>query len=359
MIGWHPKAGQTSGLPVWWAVVLNLAVSACSAQTNLSVIQQVAPGVASAPARLKLVRPSQYSGMGDASGAVPVATNFFVVANDEDNLLRLYSRGHPGRPLKTFNFDRFLGVRGKSLEADLEAAARIGDRAFWIGSHGRNRVGKLRTNRDRFFATDIKVVGGEINLVPIGQPYMALLDDLFEDARLDRFHLEEAALHAPKDEYGLNIEGLSATPDGHLLVGFRNPIPGGKALVIPLLNPNAVIRGSHGRFGEPILLDLGGLGIRDMALYQGVYIIIAGRNDSGNDFRLYHWAGDKTAPVEIRVKHLNRYHPEALLIYPDKGLNEMQILSDDGTLPVNGVPGKEVKNEFLKSFRSFWVVEEP
>ncbi len=307
--------------------------------------------------RLKIERPGQYPGMGDASGAVPAGTNLFIVANDEDNILRVYDRDTPGPALQTFDFDAFLRVTGKSLEADLEAAARIGDRAFWIGSHGRNKVGKLRTNRDRLFATDIRVEGRRVSLTPVGQPYMALLDDLFADRRFGRFHLEEAARHPPKDEFALNIEGLAATPEGHLLIGFRNPVYKGKALLVPLLNPNGVIAGARSRFGEAILLNLGGLGVRDMALYQGLYVIIAGPADGGNDFHLYQWRGGSAAPEEIRVKHLNRYHPEALLIYPDRGLGEMQILSDDGTLPVHGVPGKEVRDQSLKSFRAFWVAE--
>jgi hypothetical protein len=32
---------------------------------------------------------------------------------------------------------------------------------------------------------------------------------------------------------GLNIEGLAATPDGQLLIGFRNPLSEGKALLLP------------------------------------------------------------------------------------------------------------------------------
>src|SRR6266704_2712709 len=85
----------------------------------------------------EITRPAQYSGMADASGAVPVSSNLFVAASDEDNILRLYRSDRSGAPLKQFDCNAFLELHGKNLEADLEAAARIGDRAFWIGSHGR------------------------------------------------------------------------------------------------------------------------------------------------------------------------------------------------------------------------------
>ncbi len=305
---------------------------------------------------LHLTNTADYRGMADASGAVPVGTNLFIVANDEDNILRLYRSDQPGFPVQQFDFNAFLEVTPKSPEADLEAGARIGDRAFWIGSHGRNKVGKQRLNRDRFFATDIKVAGDKVTLLPVGRPYKELLDDLLADPQLARFHLSEASRLAPKAEHALNLEGLSATPDGHLLLGFRNPIPEGKALLVPMLNPNEVVFGKRAKLGPPLLLDLGGLGIRDIACYNGTYMIIAGPWDSGEGFRIYRWSGSADAlPEPLRVNHLNRYHPEALVIYPDKGLREFQVLSDDGTLPVDGIPGKEVKDQSLKKFRSFWL----
>lgn len=91
--------------------------------------------------------------------------------------------------------------------------------------------------------------------------------DILEDSRLDQFNLKEAETKAPKAEGGLNIEGLTATPEGELLIGFRNPIPDGKALLLPLKNPSDLVKNpdtAKAIFGEPITLDLGGLGIRSI-----------------------------------------------------------------------------------------------
>jgi len=302
----------------------------------------------------KLVQPMRFAGMCDASGAVPIGSHLFLVVSDEDNVLRLYDSTQPGFPLKEYDYNEFLGVHGKSLEADLEAGTRMGNRAFWIGSHGRNRVGKFRENRDRFFATDIQEEGETMRLEPVGRPYDGLLEDLIEDPRFARFHLADAALHAPKEEWALNIEGLAATPEGHLLIGFRNPVPEGKALIIPMLNPNEVVLGKRARLGEPIQLDLDGLGIRDMTYFQGTYLIIAGPVGGGSHFQLYRWAGSKAAPEPIKVKHLNEYHPEAIIVYPQKGLQEIQILSDDGARLIQGVPCKD-KDPSQQGFRSVWL----
>ena len=306
---------------------------------------------------LSLVRPARYTGMCDASGAVTVSSNLFVVADDEHNVLQVYRSDQPGGPVKQFDFNAFLEVHGKSLEADLEGAARIGDRAFWIGSHGRNTDGKERLNRHRLFATDIIVNNGDVTLTPAGKPYKRLLEDLLRDARFDQFHFAKAARHAPKERGALNIEGLSATPEGHLLIGFRNPVPSSKALLIPLLNPNEVIEGAPARFDDAVMLDLGGRGIRDIAWHGGTYMIIAGSWHGGGNFQLYRWPGPGAKPEPLQVDHLNDYHPEALVIYPQYGFKEFQVLSDDGTLLIDGCPCKDLKDPNQRAFRSFWVVQ--
>jgi hypothetical protein len=307
--------------------------------------------------KLRIVRPMEYSGMRDASAAVAVSSNLFIVADDEKNTLRLYSAEHAGPPLKEFDFDAFLEVSSKSPEADLEGAALLGKRAFWIGSHGRNKNGKERSNRCRLFATDIAIDNGEVSLTPVGKPCKRLLDDLAHDSRFVDFQFAEAATRAPKEPGAINIEGLSATPEGHLLIGFRNPVPGGKARLIPLLNPNEVIEGKPPQFDLAIQLDLDGLGIRDMAYFDGAYFIIAGPWHSGGKFEFYRWAGGSAAPQKLSVKHLGDYSPEAIIIYPQNGFHEIQILSDDGNRAVNGIPGKELGDSRPNTFRGFWLTD--
>ena len=322
-----------------WFVLLFWSVLGCTAE------------------KYSLVRPVEYSGMCDASGAAALDSNLFVVACDEDNILRVYRNDQPGGPVKQFDFSAFLEVEGKFSEADLEGAARIGNRIYWIGSHGRNRDAKERSNRHRFFATDLQVVNGGVEMKPVGKPYRDLVEDLLAEPGLNRFRFADVAQRAPKEPGALDIEGLSATPEGHLLIGFRNPIPQGKALIIPLLNPDEVIQGRRARLGTPVQLDLGGLGIRDMTYHEGAYLIIAGTFDGGGESRLYRWAGGSSQPERLTVKHLKRYNPEAILVFPDKGLKEIQILSDDGNRPIGGVPGKEVLDPRRQKFRSFWVVD--
>ena len=306
--------------------------------------------------RLRLTPPVEYFGMCDASAGVPVSSNRFLAASDEDNILRLYATDHPGPALKEYDMNAFLQPGGKTSEADLEGAARIGNRAFWMGSHGRNRDGKERLARHVLFATDIAATKGEVALAPVGHPYSRLVQQLAADTRFDSFRLAAASLLAPKEPGALNIEGLAATAEGHLLIGFRNPIPGGKALLIPLLNPNEVILGKSAVFGAPVQLELGGLGIRDIAFCQNAYVIIAGPSGGGGPFRLFRWSGPGAVPVLLEVSIPKGFQAEGLLLYPQTGLREFQILSDDGTRLVDGRPGKEIPDPQRRTFRSVWAV---
>jgi hypothetical protein len=121
-----------------------------------------------------------------------------------------------------------------------------------------------------------------------------------------------------------------------------------------LLNPNEVIDGNPARFGTATQLDLGGLGIRDIAYYDGTYIISAGAYHGGGPFRFYRWAGIGSLPQPIPTDDLGDYHPEAIIIYPDWGLREIQILSDDGKRVVNGVSNRDLSMR-QRTFRSFFL----
>src|SRR5687768_15731187 len=95
-------------------------------------------------------------GMCDASAAVPVGSNLFVVANDEDNILRIYKSDESGTAIYSQDLSSFLQINPKNPEADIEGATLIKNRIYWITSHGANKDGKQRPNRHRFFATDIE-----------------------------------------------------------------------------------------------------------------------------------------------------------------------------------------------------------
>jgi len=303
-----------------------------------------------------LSAPTTFRGMCDASAAVSLNADLFAVANDEDNILRVYHRQPGGMPSAAFDMTTFLRIGKKSPEADIEASATIGDRVYWITSHGRNAKGKDAPNRERFFATTFTVTNGVVKLTPVGRPCPTLLDDLVREPKLARFNLAAAAQHAPKDPGALNIEGLTSTPGGQLLIGFRNPVPHGKALLVPLLNPEELIAGKGAKFGEPILLDLGGYGVRSIGQDKGQYLIIAGSHDSDGESRAYTWGGGSTTPVVMAGVRFPGLNPEGLAFTNEKGQTEYFILSDDGTLKIGGVDCKKLKNPAQRQFRGYSLI---
>ncbi len=338
-----------------------------------------------------------FRGASDASAAVAATDDMIVVADDENNVLRIYSTSKGGLPVGSYDVTKFLGVDRQSPEADIEGATAVGRRIYWITSHGRNKEGKVKTSRYRFFATDVSIENGRIAIQPAGRPCKTLVHSLVETQAGRRLGLDKATRFdaadlkkkeqeklAPKEE-GLNIEGLCASPDGQMLyIGFRNPRPVNartgwpEAIVVPLQNPAGLVdRGEAPVFGEPLLWDLAGLGIRSMEYspFYRVYFIIAGGPDDDNEggFVLYRWSGkpdENPALVRKLDLGLSQFSPEALV--PFAGSGRLLLLSDDGSIPVKVAGPHECAkgeyrqdgtslNKFLldpnkKTFRASWVV---
>jgi hypothetical protein len=235
-------------------------------------------------------------------------------------------------------------------ESDLEGAATIGNRIYWISSHGRNREGEFQARRHRFFATEIEA-GQPPTIAGVVKSYKKLLDDMLEIDAL-KVRLSDAALLAPEAKGGLNIEGLAATPDGKLLIAFRNPLPQDHALIVPLENPSDAVEGKKAKFGVPIELEgLDKRGIRSIERSGSGYLLIAGPTADAGTFAIYRWSGkvgDKATPIEVDLKGLR---PEALF-ETSKGI---QLLSDDGDVEVDGKACKKIEDESKQSFRTLVV----
>jgi hypothetical protein len=289
------------------------------------------------------VRIVEYPEMCDASAAVAISDTLFIVASDEDNVLRVYARENPSAPQR-FDLNSFLRPDEAHPEADIEGGTRIGDRIFWIASHGRNKEGKLRPSRHRLFATTVNVEGDKVTVVPAGLPYTRLLEDLAQAPALQKYSLESASRKAPESKDGLNIEGLAATPQGALMIGFRNPIPGGKALIVLLDNPQQIVEGERAKLGPPIELSLNGLGVRSIEYREsrGQYLIVAGPYNDDGKVALFGWSGKASDAAELIPEGtFGNLHPEAMFIYPGE-LTAVQFLSDDSGRRSKGVGGKEM-----------------
>jgi hypothetical protein len=254
-------------------------------------------------------------------------------------------------------------------EADLEAAAWLGDRLYFITSHGRNSSGERRPRRERL--ASIVVAFGPGGLALSHAEDMTRYPHLLRD--LAQVPLLSAAIEVSDNPNpnlrpegsGLNIEGLAAGSDGtSLLIGFRNPLTADrKAILLPLLNPSELRpapEGPRARFGEPILLDLGGRAVRSIEYVpqRNIYLIVAGPAGDGADFALYVWGGPGQHSVLERLRGdeaivgdaADPFRPEGLGVAADG--HSVLLVSDDGDRTVGQQPCKDVQPASNRRFRT-------
>jgi len=308
----------------------------------------------------------RFGGTCDGSAGVAVGHDQLLVANDEDNALRLYPISGADAPLQVHPLDAFLGVTLDKPEADIEAAAPMDGRVYWMTSHGRNKKGKARPNRHRFFATEIELTDeGSTVVRPVGKPYARLLDDLLApDSHVERTLALSGHRTLPPKRGGINIEGLAATPQGDLWIGLRSPVFAGegpsagtpRALLVRLRNPAAVVAGeARADLGDAVLIELGGRGVRSLAYRAstGSILIVAGPPGSHGSFALYEWGGEGTgARLLAELESGQDASPEALVAAGAPG--RILLLVDEGSRPVDGVECKEAP-EGRRSFGGRWL----
>ncbi|QSB02234.1 DUF3616 domain-containing protein [Methylomonas sp. EFPC1] len=289
-----------------------------------------------------------YKGRSNVSGAIALNDHYFIAADGEDNELSVFDK-HAEKALKpaialSEVFDGEI-KDGKHQEIDLEGGARIEDVYFWIGSHSTNSEGDERPARRRLFGIHLtEDEPGKFSAQRYGSIYTQLINDLKQDRRFARYDWEQAERIPPKGKGGLSIEGLAATPEHGLLIGFRNPLAGGdtengvlkngKAILVHLLNPLALLHDQAAQFAEPIELDLDGLGIRDIAWRQDhQYLIVAGPYHANKDrleqHRLYLWDSDSGKLERLDHIDLGDLNIEAAFFFPGQN-DRVELLSDDG-----------------------------
>ncbi|AUT04546.1 endonuclease [Nostoc sp. CENA543] len=323
------------------------------------------------------------TGTSDASSAIAIDANYMLVADDEDQTIRLYDRHNSGLPLASFNFTSSLGLSGSS-EVDIEASTRLGNVIYWMGSHSNNSSGNSAPNRERIFATQISGTGVNTTLTFLGY-YRFLENDLIAwdnnnghglGAGFLGLAASAAAGVLPETPSGFNIEGLTIAPDGNTAyIAFRAPnLPTperNQALIIPVTNFTNILAPTGGTsgsatFGAPIFLDLGGRGIRSIDRNSNnQYVIIAGpagaaTGTAPNDFRLYTWDGNPSNVPVLRSADLTALLAngsfESIVEVPDTLTNttQIQLLVDNGDTVWynNGTISKDLAQDNFQKFRS-------
>ncbi len=184
-----------------------------------------------------------------------------------------------------------------------------------------------------------------VHIEAVGSPCTGLLVALVGDPRYVALGFDAAAGRAPESG-GINIEGIASTPDGHVWVGFRSPLAGTSAVLAPLLNPREAVDGKTPVFGDPVRLNLGGRGVRDITRGGDHYYIVAGNPGPGGNSVLYRWDGTATEPEKIPAPGLKHMNPEGIAVFGKENKPRLLVVSDDGHHQKPGAP---------PTFRSIWV----
>lgn len=298
-----------------------------------------------------------FGGNCDASAALPLGGNRLLVVDDESKKpLKIYSLERPSDMPQDMGKLANLLPNTTDVEADLEALALLGDDVVFIASHNWHAKREKMAARQLMFAVPHKLLeGGQVKADQVGV-YRTLVDDLLAAPAIPRAVLDmltKARTLDAKEPGGLSIEGLAATEDGRLLIGFRNPLIDDKfALLMPLANPAAVLRhGAKAVFETPIALDLGGRGIRDIVYVaeRNEYLILAGAASGNGPISLAYWWSGRRAetPQLVADMDFSNFNPEAVAVLSGRASGNVLFLSDDGKNTAVCTPS-------TKRFRGRW-----
>lgn len=211
---------------------------------------------------------------------------------------------------------------------DVEGAAKGGqDRVFVMTSHSVNKRGLRRAKREQLLQLkvsekmDMEFLGGT---------------GLWDEVIGELLKIDPAMSDRKKE---LNVEGIAfAKSEDALMLGLRNPTYKGRAIVLLLENPYEIVSENYTpKFSvEPLLLDLGGAGVRTMSFHEGSgqYFFVSEVKTKKKKMRSRLWAWDGNVdhdPVRMTVPGLKRLkNIEGLTFFNFRKKDMVLLVCDDG-----------------------------
>ena len=187
-----------------------------------------------------------FTGMCDASGAVPLSASRFAVADDEGNVLRVYDADRGGAPIDSIDLSAAAGPAARSQQEGARASphprptskrrrasatSRSGSPATRAAARARSSPSASASSPPSCRRTERR----SRSRAGLRRRWSTTCSPI---ARFARFRSARARpSSARRSPGGLNIEGMTERPEGGVWIGFRNPIPGGKALLFALRQP--------------------------------------------------------------------------------------------------------------------------
>lgn len=320
-----------------------------------------------------------FYGSSDASAIADAGNGYFLVADDESNVIRLHNSTMSGMPLNKFDATSMAGgTSGEEYDVEGATSTDDGNTIYWLASLSNSKKGKEKPYRNRVFSTKLTGTGVSATLSK-GAYSTKMRDALIKFGDDNGWNFTASASFKdkmiPKRIDGFNIEGLTLRKGGGAAyIGFRAPcVPlkgvtptssNRKYAVMALVNNfEAMLSGSGESKAEPqvaadpILFDFGGLGIRAMERVGDYYVIIAGLFEGGGTPKAYLWDGAINAdakPFTAGDGHLTEMnidmsdlvqqtgsgevegHPEAILARQEGNDIVINIVCDNGSVDYYG-----------------------
>ena len=316
-----------------------------------------------------------FYGSSDASAIADAGNGYFLVADDESNVIRLHNSELSGMPLNKFDATSMAGgTDGEEYDVEGATSTDDGKTIYWIASLSNSKKGKEKPYRNRVFSTKMSGTGVSATLSK-GAYSTKMRDALIAFGDNNGWNFTASASFEnkmiPKRIDGFNIEGLTLRKGGGAAyIGFRAPcVPlkgvtptssNRKYAVMALVNNFEAMLSVNGQSStapqvaaNPILFDFGGLGIRAMERVGDYYVIIAGLFEGGGTPKAYLWDGAINAdasPFTAGDGHLTEMnidmsdlvqqtgtgevegHPEAILARQEGNDIIISVVCDNGSV---------------------------
>jgi len=280
------------------------------------------PVAADSHLRLRLVDAEARRLSTSLSAIEHIDHSLWIAGDESTSLVRLTldRQGDYGDQKSFALGDFFPALRRKvKQEMDLEALSWDADesRLWFVGSHSLRRkdrealdsaasdealtaLGKIDRQQNRYVLGSVVLqdaadgsgrtpVSGSATAVPFDEESSSLVSLLKSDAGFAPF------MDIPSKENGFDIEGLAVAPS-RLFLGLRGPVMRGLAGVLQFRVANGkdvVLKADGGtKPWRHCLLDLGGLGVRDLCVQDKDLLVLAGPTMKlDGPVRLYRWKG--------------------------------------------------------------------
>lgn len=194
------------------------------------------------------------------------------------------------------------GLPNDPDEADIESLSICGKELWICGSHCRVRtkpknkpgdsedvkrvVPHFRTRPSRHLLGHVRIKGDGGALAKKAT-YLPFTKQRSLRQLLRQNEFLQPFVRLPSKENGLDIEGLSVSRNNKVFLGLRGPLADSFAIVVEAKFDAGL------KLAEDLtlhFLDLGGLGVRDLAAYHDDILILAGPvSGLRSPFRIYRW----------------------------------------------------------------------